>query len=131
VSRRLALVALLFATLIPSGLRRLPPAGRAVCEPEGRGVPPGHWIGCREDPGPARPLTGLELVLLGRPVDLDRATVEDLAAVPGIGPGLAAEVVRDREEHGPFRTPDALRRVRGIGPARMERARPWVRTTSP
>ncbi len=94
-------------------------------------MPPGHWIGCREDPGPARPLTGLELVLLGRPVDLDRATVEDLAAVPGIGPGLAAEVVRDREEHGPFRTPDALRRVRGIGPARMERARPWVRTTSP
>jgi competence protein ComEA len=64
-------------------------------------------------------------------VDLDRASVEDLEAVPGIGPGLAAEVVRDREEHGPFGRPDALRRVRGIGPVRMERARPWIRVTTP
>ena len=103
----------------------------AACEPAGRGNPPAHWIGCREDPGEDRPLNGLELVLLGRPVDIDQATAEDLSAVPGIGPGLAAEVVRDREERGPFGRPDALRRVRGIGPARMERARPWIRTTSP
>lgn len=131
MARRLAFVALLLATLVPAGLRRIPRAARAPCTPEGRGVPPAHWIGCRGDPGPVRPLTGLELVLLGRPVDLDRATVEDLSAVPGIGPGLAAEVVRDREEHGPFRSPDGLRRVRGIGPARMERARPWVYTIPP
>lgn len=90
-------------------------------------MPPGGWIGCRGDAGAARELTGLERVLLGRPVDLDTATADDLAAVPGIGPGLAAEVVRDREERGPFGSPDALRRVRGIGPVRMERARPWVR----
>ena len=64
-------------------------------------------------------------------MDLGRATAEDLSAVPGIGPGLAAEVVREREEHGPFRSPDDLRRVRGIGPVRMERARPWVYTIPP
>ena len=94
-------------------------------------MPPDHWIGCRGDPGRPRPLTGLELVLLGRPMDLNRATAEDLAAVPGIGLGLAAEVVREREERGPFRSADALRRVRGIGPVRMERARPWVHVSSP
>ncbi len=131
MARRLALVALVLASLLPSALRRLPSREGDACEPEGRGVPPAHWIGCRGDPGALRPLGGLELVLLGRPVDLDRATAEDLAAVPGIGPGLAAEVVRDREENGPFGSPDALRRVRGIGPVRMERARPWIRTTSP
>ncbi len=129
--RRLAVVALLLAALAPSTVRRLPRIQPPACEPEGRGAPPEHWIGCRGDPGIARPLSGLELVLLGRPVDLERATAEDLAAVPGIGPGLAAEVVRDREERGPFLTPDALRRVRGIGPVRMERVRPWVRCTSP
>jgi competence protein ComEA len=64
-------------------------------------------------------------------VDLNRATAEDLAAVPGIGPGLAAEVVREREEHGPFGSAESLRRVRGIGPARLERARPWVRVSPP
>ena len=131
MARRLALVVLLLAVLAPSAVRRFSSRKADACEPEGRGVPPAHWIGCRGDPGTVRSLTGLELVLLGRPVDLDRASVEDLAAVPGIGPGLAAEVVRDREEHGPFGTPDALRRVRGMGPARTERARPWVRTTSP
>jgi competence protein ComEA len=131
VPRRLALATLLLASIAPATLRRIPRAVPPACEPAGRGVPPVHWIGCRDEPGVDRPLTGLELVLLGRPVDIDQATVEDLSAVPGIGPGLAAEVVRDREERGPFRRPDALRRVRGIGPARLERARPWIRTTSP
>jgi competence protein ComEA len=131
MSRRLALPLLLAATLAPSAGRLLPAAPRPPCEPEGRGEPPGHWIGCRGDPGLRRELGGLELVHLGRPVDLNRATVDDLAAVPGIGPGLAAEVVREREERGPFGSPDSLRRVRGIGPVRLERARPWVRVSPP
>jgi competence protein ComEA len=117
--------------MAPTALRRLPAGAPRTCEPEGRGVPPGHWIACRGDPGRPRPLTGLELVLLGRPLDLNQATAEDLAAVPGIGPGLAADVVREREERGPFQSADALRRVRGIGPVRMERARPWVHVSSP
>jgi competence protein ComEA len=131
VVRRLAIATLLAACLAPTAWRRIPPAAARPCEPEGRGDPPEHWIGCRGDPGRARPLTGLELVLLGRPVDLNRASAEDLAAVPGIGPGLAAEVVREREERGPFRSPDSLLRVRGIGPVRVERARPWIRASSP
>jgi competence protein ComEA len=131
VPRRLALATLLLACLAPTASRRLPAGTPRTCEPEGRGAPPGHWIGCRGDPGRPRPLAGLELVLLGRPLDLNQATAEDLAAVPGIGPGLAADVVREREERGPFRSADALRRVRGIGPVRMERARPWVHVSSP
>jgi competence protein ComEA len=100
--------------------------GRPPCEPEGRGIPPAGWIGCRGDPGLRRPLTGPELVLLGRPVDLNVGTAEDLAAVPGIGPALAAEVVADREARGAFPSVDALGRVRGIGPARLARARGWL-----
>jgi len=131
VAHRLAVAAVVFACLAPSAWRRVPAAASQECEPEGRGVPPSHWIGCRGDPGSPRPLTGLELVLLGRPVDLNRASAEDLAAVPGIGPGLAADVVREREEGGPFRSPDALHRVRGIGKVRIERARPFIRVTPP
>jgi competence protein ComEA len=131
VTRRLALATLLLACMAPAALRRIPAGTPRTCEPEGRGLPPEHWIGCRGDPGRPRPLTGLELVLLGRPMDLNQATAEDLAAVPGIGPGLAADVVREREEGGPFRSADALRRVRGVGPVRMERARPWVHVSPP
>jgi competence protein ComEA len=131
MSQRLALALVLSATLAPSVRRLLPAAPPPPCEPEGRGIPPVQWIGCRGDPGAARELSGLELVHLGRPVDLNRASAEDLAAVPGIGPGLAGDVVREREERGPFASPDSLRRVRGIGPARLERARPWVRVSPP
>lgn len=37
--------------------------------------------------------------------------------LPGIGPALAAAIIADREQNGPFLTPEDLIRVRGIGPA--------------
>src|SRR6266853_2765345 len=49
-------------------------------------------------------------------IDLDRATARELERLPGIGPGLAARILADRAERGPFGTPEALLRVRGIGP---------------
>jgi competence protein ComEA len=124
---------LLTACLAPAGLRRAvgrPGPGRA-CDPEGRGQPPGHWIGCRGDPGPARPFTGTELVLLGRPVDPNLGTAEDLASVPGLSAALAREIVADRQERGRFESVEALRRVRGIGPVRLARARPWLSVQDP
>ncbi len=89
-------------------------------------MPPANWIGCRADPGPPRALSGRERVLLGRPVDLNAASPEDLAAVPGISPRLAEAVVEDRRRRGPFRRAEDLLRVRGIGPARLAQARPWL-----
>jgi len=129
VAARAACALLLAALLAPAALRawsRGRGGGAPGCEPSGRGTPPAGWIGCRGDPGPERPLTGPERVLLGRPVDLNAASAEDLAAVPGIGAQLAAEVVADRAERGAFPSVEALVRVRGIGPARLARARPWL-----
>lgn len=60
---------------------------------------------------------------MGRPVDPNQASAEDLAAVPGITPVLAREIVADRAERGAFDAVDDLLRVRGIGPARLARAR--------
>jgi competence protein ComEA len=128
VPRRLALVAVAVLCLVPSAFRRLAagPLPARACEPEGRGEPPRHWIGCRADPGPPRALSGRERVLLGRPVDLNAASVEDLAAIPGLSPRLAEAVADDRRRRGPFATVEALLRVRGIGPARLAQARPWL-----
>lgn len=129
MSRRLALLLVALATLIPALRRRLgpPPQRPPACEPEGRGIPPRHWLGCRADPGAPRALSGAERLRSGLPVELDAATAEDLAVVPGLNARLAAEIVSDRERRGPFGTVEDLERVRGIGPARLAKARPFLR----
>jgi len=51
------------------------------------------------------------------PVDINRATADQLETLPGIGPVMAARIVVERAEGGPFATVDDLQRVHGIGPA--------------
>jgi competence protein ComEA len=125
---RRALAAAALLALSPTAIRRVAAAwpSPAACVPEGRGTPPRHWVGCAGDEGPARDLDGPERLAHGQPVDLNRADARDLAGVPGIGARLAEAVVADREERGPFRTADDLVRVRGVGPARLARARPHL-----
>lgn len=57
-------------------------------------------------------------------IDLDRAPAEELARLPRVGPGLAARIVADREEHGPFGSLEALDRVPGVGPTALAAIRP-------
>ena len=59
-------------------------------------------------------------------LEMDRATASDWERLPGIGPSLAARIVADRAERGPFQKPEGLLRVRGIGPKTLERIRPYL-----
>jgi competence ComEA-like helix-hairpin-helix protein len=68
----------------------------------------------------ARPLGRAERV------DVDRASVQELTRLPGVGPGVAHRIVEEREAHGPFADAADLTRVRGIGPALLERLLPHV-----
>lgn len=63
----------------------------------------------------------------GAPIDLNTATVEQLDALPGVGPVTAAAIVAWRAAHGKFSKVDELGDVDGIGPARLERLRPLVK----
>lgn len=60
-------------------------------------------------------------------IDLNSATWVEWSQLPGIGPQLAHRIVQDREDRGPFRTLDELKRVKGIGPKKIEAVRPFVR----
>ncbi|MFD4602587.1 helix-hairpin-helix domain-containing protein [Streptomyces sp. NPDC058464] len=61
------------------------------------------------------------------PVSLNTATVEQLDALPGVGPVLAQHIVDFRTQHGGFRSVDELRQVRGIGDRRYSDLRDLVR----
>jgi competence protein ComEA len=76
-------------------------------------------------PPPAAPVEASATVPAG-PVDLNRATIEQLDALPGIGPSTAMAIVAHRDTNGPFATVDDLEQVRGIGPAKLEAIRPLV-----
>ena len=59
----------------------------------------------------------------GAPVDINRASVTELEALPGVGPATAQAIVAHREQNGPFATVDDLIDVRGIGEAKLEQLR--------
>lgn len=61
------------------------------------------------------------------PVDLNAATVEQLDALPGVGPVTAGAIVAWRDASGPFVSVDQLAEVDGIGPARLDKLRERVR----
>ena len=69
--------------------------------------------------------TALEL-LPGETVDLNSADALELQKLPGIGEGLSAAIVADREENGPFASVEDLLRVPGIGEKRLEAIRDLI-----
>ncbi|MFM9329652.1 helix-hairpin-helix domain-containing protein [Paenibacillus mesotrionivorans] len=48
-------------------------------------------------------------------IDINTASASRLDELPGIGPGKAQAIVEYRQSKGPFRTPEDLKNVKGIG----------------
>jgi competence protein ComEA len=60
------------------------------------------------------------------PVSLSTATVEQLDALPGIGPVTAQKILDYRAQHGAFHSVDELDAISGIGPAKLDQLRGLV-----
>jgi competence protein ComEA len=63
----------------------------------------------------------------GRALDLNRASAAELELLPGVGPRLAREIVELRTRRGGFPSIEALDDVRGIGPNKLAKLRPFLR----
>lgn len=55
----------------------------------------------------------------GPKVNINTATAEELCTLPGIGEKRAQDIIADRERNGPFRFPEDITRVKGIGEETM------------
>ena len=62
-------------------------------------------------------------------VDLNTAGVEELATLPGIGESLARRIIDYRNVHGPFKSPEGLLEVSGIGEKKLEELRDYITMT--
>ncbi|UCG39712.1 MAG: ComEA family DNA-binding protein [bacterium] len=64
-------------------------------------------------------------------VDINRADLDQLTTLPGIGPSRAEAIVNYRLEHGPFSSVDDLAAVKGVGEGLLQKIRPLVTVNQP
>jgi len=90
------------------------------------------YVPRRDEPVPAASTLSPELggfpSGLGRPLDLNTATQQQLDELPGVGPATAAAILAERKSRGRFASVDDLLDVRGIGTAKLEEIRGLVTT---
>ncbi len=61
-------------------------------------------------------------------LNVNLATERQLTKLPGIGPALARRIIVHPQEHGPFRSPDELVKVKGIGAKKLAKFRGMIVT---
>lgn len=112
IDRRRSLAVLALAALVGPGLAAMPAAGQGAKrleEPAGRPEAPAKVRAA--EPSAAGP------------VNINRADVTELMSLNGIGRKVAERIVAYRTEHGPFKAPDDIKKVEGVGPALWEKNR--------
>jgi competence ComEA-like helix-hairpin-helix protein len=60
-------------------------------------------------------------------LNLNTASFSQFQLLPGIGPKMAQRIVEYRKAHGPFQNPGQLTEVKGIGPKKLEKLKPFLK----
>lgn len=67
----------------------------------------------------------------GGQICVNTAGADQLVLLPGVGPVLAERMIAEREKNGPFRLPEDLLAVRGVGPAMLRSILPMISLETP
>lgn len=62
-------------------------------------------------------------------VNINTADASQLALLPRVGPSVAQRIVDFRKENGPFKSPEDLMLVQGIGEKTWQLLKPYVATS--
>ncbi|MFC1852400.1 ComEA family DNA-binding protein [candidate division CSSED10-310 bacterium] len=63
-------------------------------------------------------------------IDINKASVSELAKIPGIGPATANKIVEYRKANGDFSKIDDLLNVKGIGKGSLDKIKPHLKVVS-
>ncbi len=72
------------------------------------------------------PLTARQEFLLGKRVDVNRASYDEINGLPGISDAVAKEVIDTRRKMGVFRRPGDLLAIPGIKEKRLKKILPFL-----
>jgi len=72
------------------------------------------------------PLTIRQKYLLGKRVDINKASLLEISELPGISDKVAAAVLTERDRLGGFRSPEDLLAVDGIKEKRLQKILPFL-----
>ena len=61
-------------------------------------------------------------------ININTASAQELAALPGIGAKLAQRIIDERRRRGSFKWPDELKDVEGIGEAKFNKLKDRITT---
>ena len=64
--------------------------------------------------------SGAVLAETGDKININTASIEELAQLDRVGPKYAARIVEFRDQNGPFKVPEDIMQVAGIGPKTFE-----------
>ena len=73
------------------------------------------------------PLTIRQKYLLGKRIDINKASIGEISELPGISDGIAAAIVEERDRLGRFRSPEDLLGVKGIKEKRLQKILPFLK----
>lgn len=73
---------------------------------------------------PAEDVTALQVE--DKRVNLNTATLEELDALPGVGPSTAKNIIAYREAHGGFAAPEEIMNVKRIGEKTFEKLKAHI-----
>ena len=64
-------------------------------------------------------------------ININTATADELMQLNGVGPQYASEIIAYREKFGPFKMPEDLMQVKGIGQKTFEKNREIIIVEEP
>lgn len=102
--------------------------GAVSCDQQGQQAQtePGTQEGDQTAQAPGEQQMEGQQAMPSTPIDVNTATAEELAMIPGLDRTLAQNIIDYREANGPFASVDDLSRVTGMDQQTLDSIRGWV-----